>query len=173
MVRRLAREALRKIDGELPFERQKQLASQQDPPRPGSDRSEARKAARARPEVAEPGALNRSVLDCGIPEPLAASLSFAPRPKGSPALASLAVSTGKTRRIIRGAFARKLAVAPMMYSASEPAGIDFECFTDVLDRKMVRFPSRGTAHHSASEIACGEVPALIQPPIRKATARRH
>ena len=31
MVRRLAREALRKIDGELPFEHQKQLASQQDP----------------------------------------------------------------------------------------------------------------------------------------------
>lgn len=30
-VRRLAREALRKIDGDLPFEHQKQLASQQDP----------------------------------------------------------------------------------------------------------------------------------------------
>ncbi|MFZ0677166.1 HEAT repeat domain-containing protein [Candidatus Binatus sp.] len=31
MVRRLAREALLKIDGQLPFEHQKQLASQQDP----------------------------------------------------------------------------------------------------------------------------------------------
>src|SRR5271166_2255419 len=31
MVRRLAREALRKIDGELPFENQKQLASRPDP----------------------------------------------------------------------------------------------------------------------------------------------
>ena len=34
MVRRLAQEALRKIDGELPFEHQKQLASQQDPHAP-------------------------------------------------------------------------------------------------------------------------------------------
>jgi HEAT repeat protein len=33
-VRRLAQEALRKIDGELPFEHQKQLASQQDPHAP-------------------------------------------------------------------------------------------------------------------------------------------
>jgi HEAT repeats len=33
-VRRLAREALRKIDGDLPFEHQKQLASQQDPHAP-------------------------------------------------------------------------------------------------------------------------------------------
>jgi HEAT repeat protein len=33
-VRRLAREALRKIDGDLPFERQKKLASQQDPHAP-------------------------------------------------------------------------------------------------------------------------------------------
>ena len=31
MVRRLAREALLKIEGQLPFEHQKQLASQQDP----------------------------------------------------------------------------------------------------------------------------------------------
>jgi HEAT repeat protein len=33
-VRRLAQEALRKIDGELPFEHQKQLAAQQDPHAP-------------------------------------------------------------------------------------------------------------------------------------------
>ena len=34
MVRRLAREALRKIDGDLPFEHQNQLASQEDPHAP-------------------------------------------------------------------------------------------------------------------------------------------
>lgn len=59
-VRRLAREALRKIDGELPFEHQKQTAVAARPACPRSDRSEARKAARARPEVAEPGALTLS-----------------------------------------------------------------------------------------------------------------
>src|ERR1700683_4501203 len=59
-VRRLAQEALRKIDGELPFEHQKQTGGGGGPGPPGSDRSEARKSARDRPEVAEPGTLTLS-----------------------------------------------------------------------------------------------------------------
>jgi hypothetical protein len=58
-VRRLAREALRKIGGDLLCEHQKQLASQEDP-HAAVPTDQARKASRARPGIAEPGALTLS-----------------------------------------------------------------------------------------------------------------